>query len=77
MEGNFLSHHTTLENYKKAYWFPDIFEHQSLGNKGHENIREKAKQIAEKKIAEHQFALPHDIQKELDRIYKKAEEKLR
>lgn len=78
-EKTFLSHQTTLENYRKVYWFPELFEHETLGQwreKGGKSIREKARAIARKKISEHQFQLPVDIKKELDRIYKKAENKL-
>ncbi len=78
-EKTFLSHQTTLDNYKDTYWFPELFEHETLGQwgeKGRKSIRERAKEIAKKKISEHQFRLPEDVQKELDKIYKKAEEKL-
>ncbi|MFH0795538.1 MAG: trimethylamine methyltransferase family protein [Candidatus Omnitrophota bacterium] len=78
-EMTFLSHLATLERYKEVYWIPRLFEHESLGQwkqKGGKSIREKAKEITRKKISEHQFQLPSNIQKELDRIYRKAEENL-
>ena len=78
-EGTFLSHQTILENYKDVYWFPELFEHESLGQwkeKGGKSIRKRAREIAKKKIAEHEFHLSKDMQKELDKIYKKAEEEL-
>lgn len=79
-EMTFLSHPTTLENYKEVYWFPRLFEHESLAQwrkEGKESIRKRIPKIVEKNISEHQFRLPIDVQKELDKIYKTAEEKLR
>jgi trimethylamine:corrinoid methyltransferase-like protein len=41
-------------------------------DKGGKSIRERAKDIAKRKIKEHEFELPAEIQRELDRIYQKA-----
>lgn len=43
--------------------------------KGEKSILKKAKQIAKKRIKEHEFELPSEVQKELDKIYNKAKEK--
>lgn len=43
-------------------------------DKGGKSILERAKDIAKRKIKEHHFELIPEIQRELDRIYRKAKE---
>jgi len=74
---NFLSHQSTLKYFREAFWVPELFEHLMLRqwqDKGGKSIRERAKDIAKRKIKEHEFELPAEIQRELDRIYQKAKE---
>lgn len=74
---NFLSHQSTLNYFREAFWVPELFEHLMLRqwqDKGGKSIRERAKDIAKRKIKEHEFELPAEIQRELDRIYQKAKE---
>lgn len=78
-EGNYLTHETTLQNYRQVFFFPELFEHDTLKQwKGErkKSIREKAKEIAFAKLDQHEFELPWEVQKELDAIYKKASEEL-
>ncbi|UCG93602.1 MAG: trimethylamine methyltransferase family protein [Candidatus Aerophobus sp.] len=78
-EANFLSHESTLNYFREAFWVPELFEHLMLRqweDKGGKSIRERAKDIAERKIKEHEFELAGEIQRELDRIYQKAKEEL-
>jgi len=78
-EGGFLAHETTLENFRDVCWFPELFERDSLAQwrqKGEQSVRRRAAQIAREKIAEHAFALPADVRKELNAIYGKARDKL-
>jgi len=78
-KGDFLSHQSTLDNFRDAFWSPELFEHYSLRQwqeKGATSILERAKQIAKRRIYEHHFELEKGVQKELDRIYKKASEDL-
>lgn len=73
--GSYLDHLTTVENYRKIFWIPELFEYSKLDqwkNKGSKSIREKAREIAKKKIKEHHFELDRAIKRELDKIYKKA-----
>ncbi|MCK4420147.1 trimethylamine methyltransferase family protein [Candidatus Aerophobetes bacterium] len=74
---NFLSHQSTLDYFREAFWVPELFEHLMLRqwqDKGGKSIRERAKDIAKRKIKEHEFELPAEIQRELNRIYQKAKE---
>ncbi len=76
-EGNFLSHQSTLNHFREAFWTPELFEHLMLRqwqDKGGKSILERAKDIAKRKIKEHHFELIPEIQRELDRIYRKAKE---
>lgn len=78
-EANFLSHESTLNYFRETFWVPELFEHLMLRqweDKGGKSIRERAKDIAERKIKEHEFELAGEIQRELDRIYQKAKEEL-
>jgi len=77
--GDFLSHQSTLDNFRNAFWIPELFEHYTLRQwqeNGGKSILERAREIAKKRISEHHFELEKDVQKELDRIYRKASEDL-
>lgn len=79
VRGNYLSHPTTLEDYRQAFRIPELFEYSPLAlwrKAGGKSIRERVQEIARKKITEHHFTLDKDIQRELDRIYKRAKESL-
>lgn len=76
---DFISHDTTLENYRRLYRMPNLFEHQLLDQwraTGQASLRDKAREIAGKKIADHEFRLDPDVQAELDRLYSRAAEEL-
>lgn len=73
--GNYLGHATTIEKCRTAFWMPDLFEHTMLGqwrDEGCVSVREKAREMARSRIAEHQFELPAEIQQELDQIWNAA-----
>jgi len=73
--GDFLSHPTTLENYRETYWMPSLFEHLMKNQwleKGGKKLREKAREIVKKKMDAPHFVLDSGRQKALDGIYKKA-----
>lgn len=77
--GNYLDHSSTIESYRKAYWMPELFEHHRLGQwqkKGSPSIRDLAREIVRKKIKTHCFELDENLQKELNKIYQKACNKL-
>ncbi|GAJ14838.1 unnamed protein product, partial [marine sediment metagenome] len=45
-------------------------------SKGSQSIREKAREIAKKKIKEHHFQLDRDVKKEMNKVWKKAKQSL-
>lgn len=77
--GDFLSHQSTLDNFRDAFWVPELFEHYTLRQwqaKGAKPISDRAKEIAKRRISEHHFELERSVQNELNKIYKKASESL-
>lgn len=71
----FLDHDTTLANYRTAFWEPELFDHRMMQTwqaDGGKTIRERAREIARQRIAAHEFALPEDVQRDLDAIYDRA-----
>jgi trimethylamine---corrinoid protein Co-methyltransferase len=73
--GHFLDHPSTVERYRSACWMPELFEHTMLGHwrqHGSVSIREKACQIAHRRIREHHYELPRHVQGEIDRIWNAA-----
>lgn len=74
-EESFLSHDSTLSRFRDAFWIPELFEHLMLRqwqDKGGKSIRERAKEIAKRKIKEHEFELSPEVQRELNKIYQRA-----
>jgi trimethylamine:corrinoid methyltransferase-like protein len=58
---------------------PSLFEHRTLGQwreAGSKTTRDRAREVARRRIAGHEYALPADVQRGLDRIYKHAEDHL-
>ena len=77
--GNFLIHPTTLSRYRTALWDPALFEHSMLSpwkEKGAVSLRDRAREIARKQIAQHTFELPSDVQRDLDDIWAHAQKTL-
>ena len=78
-EGNLLAHESTVANFRKLIWDPALFEHRMLNAwrlAGQRTITERAREIARKRIAEHDYQAPPEVRKELDRIYQRAEKEL-
>ncbi|NLX04439.1 MAG: hypothetical protein GXY33_04765 [Phycisphaerae bacterium] len=78
-DGGFLAHPATLEHFRDTYWFPPLFDHQSLGawrEAGQPSVADRARAIAEKKLADHQFALPAEVARDLNNIYRRAQQQL-
>ncbi len=72
---SFIARKSTIENFRKEYWEPELFVHSNLGQwqeMGSKSIYEYANEIAKKRIREHTYQIDEDIKKELDRIYKRA-----
>ncbi len=75
-EGTFLTHPTTVENHRSAFWDPELFTHEVVGQwrkMGESSLRIRARRIARQTIDNHHYELPSDQVLELDRIYRKAE----
>ena len=67
---SFLDHPTTLD-YRELYLEPALFFKYSG-----EQLREEARGIVKKRIAEHSFSLPKERADEITEIYREADEVL-
>jgi len=72
---SFLDSELTVDRFRQDMWMPELFEHSTLGKWRHggaESLRDRARDIARAKIKASDFVLDAAMQKELDRIYRKA-----
>ena len=75
--GEFISHDSTLKNYRDATWEPSVFEHIMLRKwrqMGEPMLREKLRSVVKERIKKHSYNLLKDVSKELNKIYNKAKE---
>lgn len=74
LKGTFLTDKTTLSEYKRIYWYPDLFDYSlfHISRKDRKTLMEKAKEMVRNKIARHDFQLEEDKKKKLEEIYQKA-----
>lgn len=75
MDGGFMTLDSTLAGYREVYWLPRLFERRSLAGwlgAGSPDLRGRAKDLARDLVRKHDYALPDDLSRELDRIYGKA-----
>jgi trimethylamine--corrinoid protein Co-methyltransferase len=73
--GEFLSHDSTLHNYRDVYWMPRFFEHPMLQDwrvRGEKQVREEARQMVRQKLANYDFELSSEKKRALDTIYERA-----
>ncbi len=73
---SFIGRKSTFDNFRKEYREPDLFLHSNLGQwkeMGSKSIWQYANEIVKKKIKEHTYEINHDVKKELDKIYNRAE----
>ncbi|MFH0795959.1 MAG: trimethylamine methyltransferase family protein [Candidatus Omnitrophota bacterium] len=70
MPNSFLDHPTTLQH-REIYLEPELFFKFSG-----EELKEKARETARKKIAEHNFSLPGDKREAIEKIYREADRTL-
>jgi trimethylamine--corrinoid protein Co-methyltransferase len=78
--GHFLDHPTTVAHCRDAFWAPELFEHRMLAQwreAGARSLPERAREIARRRIAQHEFELPAEVRRELDAIVARAAERLR
>lgn len=77
--GTFMTHDTTLFNYKENLWDPVLFLHSSLEQwrkAGSKDTMTLAKEIALEKIKNQTYIINEDMKKELDKIYSSAKKVL-
>lgn len=75
----FLGVPDTVARFRDFYWFPEIFRHWNLGTwraEGEPSILGEAWARAREEIATSTFRLSEDQQKQVDRIYAKAQRRL-
>lgn len=73
--GNFLGHESTLAHYRQATWEPDLFTHTTLRQwqeRGSRELAERAREIARRRIAQHEYLLADDKRRQLAAIYDRA-----
>jgi trimethylamine:corrinoid methyltransferase-like protein len=72
---SYIGRKSTLENFRKEYWEPELFIHNNLGQwteMGSKSTWESANELVKRKISEHSYSIDADVKKELDKIYDKA-----
>jgi len=73
-KGTYFMDKTTLNEYKRIYWQPHLFDyslfHTSRGEM--KSLIERAKEMARRKIAGHNFQLEEDKKRKLEEIYREA-----
>ena len=76
-ETSFLIHESSLL-YRDLYWHPKVFTGMTPAKLGallhseSEELISAAKDIAREKIAANDFALPDDVRREVEKIYKRG-----
>lgn len=77
---SYMMHEDTIANHREFYWYPELFDYGSLAIKKNDlkgkSIAERAREIAQRNLAEHSFELPASAKKEVEKIFKKAEQDL-
>jgi trimethylamine:corrinoid methyltransferase-like protein len=72
---SFIGRKSTLENFKKEYWEPELFIHSNLGQwreMGSKSIKQMANEIAKKRIQEHSYRIDEDKRREMEKILERA-----
>ncbi len=72
---SFIGRTSTIKNFKKEYWEPELFLHSNLGQwreMGSKSTRQHSNEIAKKRIKDHTYTIDADRKKELDKIYERA-----
>jgi trimethylamine:corrinoid methyltransferase-like protein len=79
LKSGFTTLDSTLSTYRDVYWLPKLFERRSLAGwmgAGCPDLRDRAKARVRELVAKHDYALPEDLSRELDRIYERAAKEL-
>jgi len=76
-ETSFLAHESSLQ-YRDLYWHPKVFTGMTPATVGQflhsdsEELLPAAKEVARRKIAGNEFALPDDVRRDIERIYRRG-----
>lgn len=79
LDRGFVGSYNTLDNYKKLYWHPYLFDRSFLPQwlgKNSPTIREKVRHKIKDLLNDYEYSLEPDLQKEIDKIYARAESDL-
>jgi len=79
LKSGFMTLDSTLSTYRDVYWLPKLFERRSLAGwsgAGCPDLRDRAKARVRELVAAHDYALPDDASREVDRIYEEASKRL-
>jgi trimethylamine:corrinoid methyltransferase-like protein len=79
IESGFMGLDSTLSQYRQVYWLPRLMERRSLAGwlaAGAPNLHCRAKEIAREQVKKHDYELPADLLREINRIYARAEREL-
>jgi trimethylamine:corrinoid methyltransferase-like protein len=71
----FLGLESTARSYAQTYWMPRLFWRGMLAEwrgAGAPELRARAKDLVRRQLAQHEYRLPADLWRELDRIFKAA-----
>jgi trimethylamine:corrinoid methyltransferase-like protein len=68
---DFLTHDTTIKNFRRLIWQPEAFDRTGINiwETDPVSFHQKVRQIARSRIRAHNFRLEASVQNELDRIY--------
>lgn len=72
---SFIGRKSTIENFRKEYWQPELFSHSNLGQwkeMGAKSLYQYANERTKKLISEHDYKIDEDKKRELDKIFEKA-----
>lgn len=72
---SYIGRKSTLENFRKEYWEPELFTHSNLGQwveMGSKSTWDCANELVRKRIGEHSYAAAPEVKNELDKIYDRA-----
>jgi trimethylamine--corrinoid protein Co-methyltransferase len=77
--GEFLSHPTTLAAFREVYWLPRLYKHSMLQDwqaRGEPEAWQEARAMVQERIARAGYRLDPAKSRELDRLYRRAQDTL-
>jgi trimethylamine--corrinoid protein Co-methyltransferase len=77
IQHGFMGLDSTLDNYKRDTWYPRRFDHDAVGlwrSKGYPRLTDRLRAEVRKRIAAHDYELDSGRRREIERIYRKAQQ---